>query len=766
MLSAALAGLGLVSSSSVVWGQAKRPAAAPAADAPDAKPAAQADVPVKVVVLFSSGVGYFEHFGTVKGNDSTELRFKTQQINDVLKSLVLQDLDGGKVSTITYPSQDPVEKTLRSFQVDITGNPSFAELLNQLRGAKVTLTTEKQEQVTGTILGVEKRQEPAGGGKDAAAIKEPPVPPPPANVVDVWVLNLISEGGIRSVRLGDVRNLQFQDPELRNELEKALTALAQARDKDKKPVQIHFRGQGNRNVRIGYVVETPIWKTSYRLILSDDKAGAGGDAGKEVKPAKAADDADPVKPKNAAAAGGGNSKLQGWAIVENQTDSDWNDVQLSLVSGRPISFIQDLYQPLYIPRPIVQPELYASLRPQTYDAGLGGPGAGAVPFADAQQPPMAPAAPAPLAEAKQLQNQFARKAGEKRRGEQLEKAKEASDDRFNAPMDAAASVASVASATDVGELFQYTVGNVSLPRQKSAMIPIIADAITTERLSIYNRNVLAKNPLNGARLKNTSGKHLLQGPITVLENGTYAGDAKIDDVPPGQERLVSFGIDQQLRVDADSGKQENAIQTGKIVKGVLQVTWKDSFTQEYVAQNKGEKDKTLLIEHPKRQGWHLTDDTKKPIETTEVLYRFQGASPAGKQTKLTVVEENTRVEGIAILPADVGQLAFYFRNGQIPQPVRDAITKAATMKQAMNETVHQIQLRQQEINTITVEQQRIRENIKTVQPNTDYYKRLTTKLNEQETRIEKLRAEIDTLQETQEKQRKELEGYLGELNVG
>jgi hypothetical protein len=116
-----------------------------------------------------------------------------------------------------------------------------------------------------------------------------------------------------AITLDNVSDITFEDPALQDELNRALAALAQARDQDKKPVQIAFEGQGERRVRLGYVVETPVWKTSYRLILGD----------KETKP-----------------------RLQGWAIVENQTDNDWSNVQLSLVSGRPISFIQDLYQPL------------------------------------------------------------------------------------------------------------------------------------------------------------------------------------------------------------------------------------------------------------------------------------------------------------------------------------------------------------------------------------------------------------------------------------
>src|SRR5258705_10255464 len=316
VLAAAISSVSLFPIASRAQLAGEQPAAA--AKAPDA------NVPVKVVVLFSSGVGYFEHAGSIKGNASTELRFKTNQINDILKSLLLQDLGGGKVTTVVYPSQDPIEKTLRSFQVDITGDPSLAELLAQLRGAKVQVTAGG-DVLNGTILGLEQR--PKAVGEKGS--------------IDVWVLNLISGGTIRSVELADAKKIELEDAQLQEELSKALTALAQARDQDKKPVTLNFTGDGERQVRIGYVVETPIWKTSYRLVLP-------GEA-KADKP-----------------------KLLGWAIVENQTDNDWGNVQLSLVSGRPISFIQDLYRPLYVPRPVVQPELYASLRPQTYDAGMGG----------------------------------------------------------------------------------------------------------------------------------------------------------------------------------------------------------------------------------------------------------------------------------------------------------------------------------------------------------------------------------------------------------
>ena len=667
------------------------------------------EIPVRNVVLFSSGVGYFEHVGTIAGDVSTDLRFKTNQINDILKSLVLEDR-GGRVSAVVYPSQDPLSKTLRSFQVNITGNPTLAELLTQLRGAKLTVTAQA-ERIAGTILGVERKHK-------AVNEKGP--------VVEVWVVNLIAGGSIRAVPLDDVLKIELEEAQLQDELNRALLALAQARDQDKKPVSITFRGDGERQVKLGYVVETPIWKTSYRLILpsADEQA-----------------------------------RLQGWAIVENQTDSDWNNVSLSLVSGRPISFIQELYQSLYMPRPVVQPELFASLRPQTYDAGLD-KDRPVEQFAENKEGrPMdmlrkAPAQPS------------AKSRGQVRREESYA-GNAAAESVGGGPggIDATAGITSVASAGRVGELFQYNIANVSLPRQRSSMLPIVTDEIEAERVSIYNQSVLSRNPLYGARIKNTTGKHLLQGPLTVLDDRSYAGDAQIDNLPPGQERFISYGIDLESQVNATNRRQDNTIQTGRLVKGILQLTRKHVVTQEYVVENKSQKAKEMIIEHPFQTGWKLVE-TPKPMETTDSLYRFRDSIPAGKVRTLTVKEEMVQGETIAILPADLGQLESYSRSGEIPAVVRAALIKTMGLKSAVLDTQRQIQQRQKELSDISQEQKRIRDNMNTVTQNSQYYTRLLGKLNDQESRIEKLQVEIERLQQTHDQQRKDLDTYLVNTTLG
>ena len=238
-----------------------------------------------------------------------------------------------------YPGQSPIEHTLKSFQIDITANPNMAELLNQLRGAKLTISMAGDNKLTGAILGVEKKLKTTERKKRSSR--------PPFCSISRLAVNFARSRSIRFSRWS------WSIPSFKKNWMKRLRCWRRRTTNEKKPMTLHFNGQGERRVRIGYVVETPVWKTSYRLVLGDPvgqarKQGAGGGEC-EI---------------------GRRSKLQGWAIVDNQTDNDWTDVQLSLVSGSPLSFIQDLYHSIYIPRPVVERETYANLQPQTYGGGI------------------------------------------------------------------------------------------------------------------------------------------------------------------------------------------------------------------------------------------------------------------------------------------------------------------------------------------------------------------------------------------------------------
>src|SRR6266508_2169791 len=291
----------------------------------DLKPAVS--LPMTRVVLFNSGVGYFSRAGEVEGDARVDLAFQETDVNDLLKSMVLEDFSGGRIAAVSYDSREPIARTLASFAINLNGNPTFADILQQARGERIEVTIQPTAQnqpgkLVGAIVGIEAQKTASG--------KEP---------VEVEVLNMWCAEGLRSVRLSEVQQLRFSNPILESEFRRALEVLALNHDSQKKAVSLHFAGDGKRKVQVGYVIEAPIWKTSYRLVL---------DAKGKEKP-----------------------YLQGWAIVENPTDEDWAGVKMSLISGRPISFKMDLYNPLYINRPVVEPELFASLRPVTYRGAFG-----------------------------------------------------------------------------------------------------------------------------------------------------------------------------------------------------------------------------------------------------------------------------------------------------------------------------------------------------------------------------------------------------------
>src|SRR5262245_37411596 len=292
-------------------------------------------LPISQVVLFSSGAGYFQRGGRVEGTQRVDLSFPVQDVNDLIKSMTLRDLDGGHVSAVTYDSNVPVERTLQSFAINLTTNPSFAQILNQARGEKVEVVLQQANStqpgtLTGSIIGVETKQQAV----DKA-------------VVNVEVLNLWCADGMRSLKLSEVQRVRFLNALMDSEFKKALETLALGHDSQKKTVSLGFAGEGKRQVKVGYVVENPVWKTSYRLVLDKPEKNNGKEGQKAHKP-----------------------YLQGWAVVENTTDEDWSGVRMALISGRPISFKMNLYDALFVQRPVVEPELYASLRPPSYSGAL------------------------------------------------------------------------------------------------------------------------------------------------------------------------------------------------------------------------------------------------------------------------------------------------------------------------------------------------------------------------------------------------------------
>lgn len=656
------------------------------------------DLKISRIALFSSGVGFFQCEADVTDASTAELRFRTAQINDILKSLVVQDLDGGSISVVGYPSQEPIDRALKSFGVDITGKPTLAQLLDQLRGEAVRIAGSQS--LDGLIVGVEKQR----------------VVLDDKNVVDFDVLNVLTDAGLRQLRFSDLAGVKFANEKVDAELRKALATLAASHDADKKSVTIEFTGKGQRRVRASYLVEAPIWKTSYRLVLDD-----------KTKPF-----------------------LQGWAMVENTTEEDWKDVRLSLVAGRPISFTMDLYSPIYVPRPKEELELYTSLRPPTPE-GV---------FTDVQSALPPPAAAARLGK---------RSAG---RGGTATIAGVAGDLAMTPDVDKGlaeairdSGVQSVATAEEAGELYEYSIKTpVSIPRRQSAMLPIVNQEVTGQKVSLFNPANHPKHPLNALELHNTTGLNLMQGPVTLFDGNVYAGDAKLPDLRPDEKRLVAYALDLAMEVRVDSESQPGRIVSLRIAKGTLWHKTKYVDERTYVVRNKDAKDRTLLIEQPFSSDWTLVEP-KDPFERTAHAFRFKVNVPAGKSVSQPVRLERVPEESVILSNTALNTITYYLRAKSISSAVKQALERLASLRNELDRLLAKRETAERDLETARSEQARIRENLKTLQGGGDAHARQLKKFDEFENQIERLSAELSDSRAQERKQVEAIDDYLLGLNV-
>lgn len=714
----------------------------------DDPPKPELNLPLSRVVLFTSGVGYYERQGSVDGNARVRFQVPADDVNDLLKSLVVEDT-GGTIQTVGYDNRDPVERTLRTFAIDLNQNPSLGQLLNQVRGERVEVETMMADatgkSITSTLRGV------IVGVEDRINLS-----PKQVNA-DLKRLNLLTDDGLRGIGLDQIERLKFLEPALDRDFRSALNVLATARDRHKKSVTLDFAGKGKRAVRLGYVAESPIWKTSYRLSLDADK----------------------------------NTKahLQGWAMVENTTDEDWSKVRLGLVSGRPISFQMDLYEPLYFERPTVTAELFASLRPRLHEGAMeeGGKGAkkktkgdpadGAIDELDDMLPVERKQALKPGTRLHPLAGVNLNQGGMGLSGFGGGfggalglggvpgglggiQANPATRD-----LDFRKSVANAALAGELGSHFQYRIEQpVSLGRQKSALIPIVNLPIAVSKVSIFNPDVHPKYPMLGVRVENTTDLHLMQGPLTMFEAGSYAGDARMGNVAPREKCLLSYAVDLGCEVEYRAPRMREERIGVKVIRGVFEFTHRQLMTTNYTIKNRSAHERSIVVEHLQHPSWKLTSP-EHPAERTQDLYRFELKVPAGETKELIVVEEEPRKEEKGILESNQNDILVLVKGSIASPKVKEALASALNQRTKLAELKSMIDEEGKALEDIGSDQARMRANMERVPTVSEAYKRYLKKFDEQETDIEKRRQKVTRLEDALEGQRKAYEKFIRELTV-
>jgi hypothetical protein len=446
-----------------------------------------ADLPITEVTLYKHGVAHLERSGELKPGETARLDFKPGDMNDVLKSLTVTDRAGGKVNGVRYDSSDPLEKRLEDFPFRLGAGASLAAFLDQMKGARIELKLGAGD-AAGIIISARVVQE---AEKERSSQRE------------VLVL-LMDSGDIRSFDLGAASAVKLSDLKLQNQLAAYLTVLNQSHARDRRSVYIDAMGSGARQLTASYMTPAAVWKSSYRLMF-----GAAGEP-----------------------------TLEGWAIVDNTSGEDWNNVRLAVVSGKPVSFISKLYEPRYVNRPEMELAENQTVAPVVYQ--------GAMEAAKDR----AAAAPAPAGQRAQVGGLMARE--------------------FDAgSLVTPSSFGSTADGRQAGELFEYSFATpVTVKQGESAMLPFLQQRIGARKLLVYSETY-GLNPRDAAELTNNTGKTLDGGPITVYDGGSYAGEALVETLPMSDKRLISYGVDLGTRVTTAFDSSQAVVREIHFKRGVL-----------------------------------------------------------------------------------------------------------------------------------------------------------------------------------------------------
>ncbi|WP_298380247.1 hypothetical protein [Azospirillum sp.] len=649
---------------------------------------AQDALVLKRVTLSTGGVGSFEYEARVTGDATLSLEVRRDQVDDVLKSIVVYDDQGG-VGTIGLPGAEPLDTAFRELPFSSGDLGSPAALLTALKGAEVE--TDGARALTGRVLSVTEDIVQTANG---------------AGTTTRHRVSLMTADGIRQLILEDADGLRFTDPRVRAQVDAALSAIADNARRERRRLSVRSLGNGakaERTVRVAFVAAAPLWKATYRLSLPAAGSATSG------QPSVGA--------------------LQGWAVLENLSGEDWRDVDLSVVSGNPVTLRQALYTPYFVERPEVPVEVLGRVLPTSDEGGVALAQTRGVAMAEATapRPAMAPAAmAAPMAKSAPYADAAPPPP---------------------APTPQAAAVHSAeASAADTSTqvLFRYPQP-VSLANGGTLMMPIIARALPTERIALYQPNTQPRHPLAALRLRNDSGTALPPGLLTFYETvnnaPTHVGDARMATLPVGESRLLSFAVDQAVTIDR-AEQPSRRLTRANIADGALLLTVSDRQSTTYTVAGARDGDRNLVIEHPRRPGWTLVDPKEPTVEATANAYRLALPVPAGKTVTLTASLERPRQERILLTDLSADQLTIQAASQELPAALRDALLTLASLRAAVAEKERRIADIEREQRERVTEQERLRANLAALPVGSDLHKRTLAKMGDAETRLDTLSRDL------------------------
>jgi len=611
--------------------------------------------PITSITLSSGGLAEVVRKADIDSAGLINMTVPLDQVNDVLKSIVVFD-EAGVVEGITLPGPNPLAETFKNLPFTADDLQSPARLLAALQGTRVRLDSAGSS-VEGLVLGVAARDQGDRGQSH--------------------VVSVLSDGRITGVELGADTEVTFLDAEIGEKVARALNAVGSGKADGARTVALKVGGEGAREVAVSYVVPAPIWKTAYRVVTLDDN----------------------------------KARLQAWAVLENASGEDWENVEVTLSSGAPVTLKQRLHDLYWKQRREVPIDVSAEYVPRT-DTGA--------------EPVFGEAESQALLDSSQVV-------------------------AMAAPAAAPQPVMRRMAGANVGEAVEGTVTasftlpwKVSLERGETLSAPIVDKVVTAETVSVFQPESGLPHPIAAILIDNETETSLPKGILTVYdEQEGYVGDAQINGMPSGESRMASFATDKKVRI-AQSTTGDNQITAIKVTDGVLTASVRETSMTRYAIKGAPDGARTVIIEHAKRPGWTFSSDNE--MDSTVSHHRLRVELAAGATDSVIALQERILSETYGLISTDANRLLYLSRRSP-DKTVAAKLKELAELQTEITQIEDQIQQLRYTKDRESQDQERHRANLAAIQPGADLYKRAVRKLEASETRIETLEAEVAGLQE-------------------
>jgi hypothetical protein len=651
------------------------------------------------VLLSTGGVGYFEYEAQVSGTAELQLPVRMDQVDDILKSIVVFD-NKGNTGFVQLPSRAPLSDIFRGLPFGPGALESNAALIDALKGSEVSVRAS--DSISGRVVSVVKEEVRLPDG-DATTTHHR--------------VGVMTSSGLKQFVLEEASSITFSDPVLTKQINQALASVAEHREGQGRTLKIRANGEGSRTVTIAYVVEAPLWKSSYR----------------------------------ATAIAGGKARLQGWAVLENVTGNDWVDVDLTVVSGNPVTFRQALYATYYVDRPEIPVEVLGRILPKPDEGSVSARGEG---FADAAPPPPPPA-PA--------------MAPPRPESATVTAARKRADGRVSAPDEDAGKPIAAESSEAATQVTFHMPFTVTVMNGQSLAVPIVDKEVPGELVSLYQPETHPRHPLAALRLVNASESSLPPGVLTayrVDDKGAtqYDGDAQLAALPIGEARMLSFALDQKVLIDRED-KAEQRISKATLANGVFKASVVDQRTTIYTIKGAAKEDRRVVVEHPRAAGWELITPDSKSAEMTDTAFRIPFDVKAGATIKQTVTTQWPREEEQRLVDLPLDLVLAYASNEGLTPAQRAAFNRMAEMKRSLEALDRQIENETQARDRVFEDQERIRENIKAVPAGSDLQSRYLRSMGQLEDQAETHNRNITRLQQQRAAEQQRLADYVAGLQL-